>query len=141
MAQFLHFAGNAFISPDILFGELNNEVLGGLAFPGTTRLLGGVVVGPFLLLHSSVPGQEGFRFHNAHDVTQSVLDSHPVLDQDSSFHLREPDPFAEFAAQDLVLLPEIIILSSKVPAEDLLNLGNEGLGRGLEILFHTVIHT
>ena len=119
MSKFLHLPSKAPVAPAILFCQHDDEGLGFLTLLRPSSFLGTAVVRPFLLLHAAIPSEQCFRPRNTHDIAQAILDAHAVRDQNSSLRLGQCNSFAQFAAQNSVLLVQIVVFEGKLLIEEL----------------------
>ena len=112
---------------DLITPLSDDEFLCPLALRGTSRLLWRVVVRPLHLFHAPIPSENSLGLHDAGDFSQPVPYPHAAPDQYPPLPVGQGHPLAKFAPEDLVFPPEVVVLQSKIPAEELLYLGNERL--------------
>jgi hypothetical protein len=69
-----------------------------------------LLICPVLALHSSIPREQCPRLHAGYDVSNSVFDRNPESHEDAPLILCQLNTGAEFAAKDLILCAQEIIL-------------------------------
>ena len=138
MSEFPQLAGDPDVAPGILTGHPQRQRFSRLGFGRSARIFRGIVEGPFPPFHPSVPGQESFRADDGNNFPQPTLEGHAVTDQSAAVRLSQRHSFAQLTAQNLVFLPEIIILLGRIFAEELLDPGDEGSGGAVNTGFYSV---
>jgi hypothetical protein len=130
VAEFLQLAADALVTPGVIFfGQAHNQSFGVCGFAGTSCPWRLILEGPFLLFLAPIPGQERFRLGDGNDVSQTSLNSQAVFHENAPVRFRQGHSGAEFASQDLVLLPQVIIFQSEVMAKKLVHLCDQRIGR------------
>ena len=81
--------------------------------------------GPFAAFHAPMPSEQCLRLHDADDFRQMILDAHSIFDQQPALMVIQRHPLAQFAAQDLVFLAQVVILQGKVTVEQILDYGKQ----------------
>ena len=56
-----------------------------------------------------MPGQERFGLGDGNDLPESIPDPQAILEEDPSVRLGQRHAGAQLPAQDLVLLPQIVV--------------------------------
>jgi hypothetical protein len=141
VTKLLQLPGDSDVAPSVLLSHSQRQFFGDLSFRGSARALGCVVERPLLSLHPSVPSEKCFRSDDGHDFGKSFLDGEAVAHQGSTIRFGQQHPYTQLAAQNLVLLPEEIVLLDQVFAEQLLDGGDQWSGGTSEVSDHVPEYT
>jgi len=125
MTKFLHFSGNALVTPGVFLGQPQDELFGGFGLGRSAGMFWGVVESPLLPFHLAVPSQQRFRAHDGNDRGEAVPDLQAIADKRASVGFSQRHAFSQLAAQDQVLLSEEVVLLGEVFAKELLDSGDE----------------
>src|ERR1035437_4592157 len=124
VTKLLQLPGDSDVAPSVLLSHPQCQFFGDLSFRGSAGALECVVERPLLSLHPSVPSEKCFRSDDGHDLGKSLLDGEAVAHQGSTVCFGQRHPSTQLAPQNLVLLPEEIVLLGQIFAEQLLDGGD-----------------